>query len=106
MAISPLAGGTGQLWYRLHTMRGRSITAPAWMEASRLMYSPIAQLSGAMDLVAVPGRCADGVTTSQSGRFVGCVQTCSGMKPSGVENAFSAARYGFPLAPFPVLAIS
>ena len=57
------------------------------------MYSPIAQLSGAIDWVGVPATYPGGKVTSQPATGVAVwFHTCSGINPSGVENALSALR--------------
>jgi hypothetical protein len=56
------------------------------------MYSPIAQLSGAIDRVGVPGAYGSGVSTCQPVMLASRVQTCSGIKPSGVAKARSIGR--------------
>ncbi len=63
------------------------------------MYSPCAQLSGAIEPVASPGVSPGGTVTAQpdgvslsAGSVALGFQICSEMKPWGVEKAFSAAR--------------
>ena len=56
-----------------------------------------------MDFVGAPRAYAGGVTTCQlPGSVAVCVQTCSGMKPSGVAKVRMAFRYGVPLVPVPL----
>src|SRR5687768_4080595 len=90
----------------MHTTPGTSTTRLARIAAIRLMYSPMAQLSGAMDLFGVPGAYGAGVVTCQPVILAVLFHTCSGMKPSGVENARTAFKKLEPLPPSPLRAIS
>ncbi len=56
------------------------------------MYSPIAQFRGLIDRVGVPAATFAGFWTDQPVTSVVSLHTCSGMKPWGVENAFTAVR--------------